>query len=230
MLSDSLASDFLRYLAQNDSQPQNGGEDSGHLPAMDTISRELGVSVSKLREQMEAARTLGLIEVRPRTGIRRLPYQFAPAVRQSVLYAIALDPKHFDAYANLRDQIEAAYWRQATEALLPEDLETLKNLVNAAWEQLRGTPPRIPHREHRDLHLTIYQRIGNPFVYGLLEAFWDAYEAFGLNLYTDYNYLQQVWTYHQQMVDALCAGDFDGGYRALIDHKDLLHHRTTSVA
>lgn len=227
MLPDSFTSDFLRYLAQNDSQPQSGGDDSERLPALGAISAQLGVSVSKLREQMEAARTLGFIEVRPRTGIRRLPYQFAPAVRQSVLYAIALNPRHFDAYADLRDQLEAAYWRQAVESLQPEDLQTLQNLMAAAWEKLRGTPPRIPHREHRDLHLTIYQRIGNPFVYGLLEAFWDAYEAFGLNLYTDYNYLEQVWTYHQQMVDALCAGDFDSGYHALIDHKDLLHHRTS---
>lgn len=226
MPADLLSSDFLRYLAQNDVQPHNGGDDSGRLPALETISAQLGVSVSKLREQMEAARTLGFIEVRPRTGIRRLPYQFAPAVRQSVLYAIALNPRNFDAYADLRDQLEAAYWWQAVEALQPDDLQTLKNLMSVAWEQLRSTPPRIPHREHRNLHLTIYQRLDNPFVYGLLEAFWDAYEAFGLNLYTDYNYLEQVWTYHQQMVDAIENRDFEAGYRAMIEHKNLLHHRT----
>jgi DNA-binding FadR family transcriptional regulator len=37
------------------------------------MSKELGVSVALLREQLEVAKAIGLVEVRPRTGIRRLP-------------------------------------------------------------------------------------------------------------------------------------------------------------
>lgn len=60
---------------------------------------------------------------------------------------------------------------------------------------------------------------------GIIEAFWDAYKSVGFNLYSDYAYLQEVWNYHQQMVDAICSGDFDAGYNALLKHTDLLYHR-----
>ena len=58
-------SEFLRYLASHE-------ETKGSLPTLNDLSRELGISVAGLREQLEVARALGLVEVRPRTGTRRL--------------------------------------------------------------------------------------------------------------------------------------------------------------
>ena len=52
-------------------------------------------------------------------------------------------------------------------------------LIERALEKLRGTPVQVPHEEHRKLHLMIYSRLDNPFVTGILEAYWDAYEAVG---------------------------------------------------
>jgi DNA-binding GntR family transcriptional regulator len=88
---------------------------------------------------------------------------------------------------------------------------------------------QIPHWEHRQLHLNIFKRLNNPFVLGILEAYWEAYEAVGLNLYAGYEYLQEVWRYHQSMVDEISRGDYNAGYQALVDHKDLLHQRPVSA-
>ncbi|HSO27794.1 MAG TPA: hypothetical protein VLS48_06960, partial [Anaerolineales bacterium] len=63
------------------------------------------------------------------------------------------------------------------------------------------------------------------FVVGILEAYWEAYEAVGLNVYADYDYLCQVWSYHQAIVDALQQGDIEASYQAFVDHKDLLYLR-----
>jgi DNA-binding FadR family transcriptional regulator len=41
-------------------------------------------------------------------------------------------------------------------------------------------------------------------------------------VYADYEYLRQVWTYHQDMVDAICAGEFERGYRVMVAHTELL--------
>src|SRR5690606_33602778 len=111
-------------------------------------SRELGVGVAALREQLEVARALGLVEVKPRTGMRRKPYSFAPAVQQSLDYAIAMNKDHFLKFADLRQHIEIAYWREAVRSLTPEDHDALQNLVARAWEKLRGNPVEIPHPEH----------------------------------------------------------------------------------
>ncbi|HEY3475946.1 MAG TPA: FCD domain-containing protein, partial [Anaerolineales bacterium] len=202
-------SEFLRYLATHE-EVENG------LPSLKNLSVELGVSLASLREQLEVARALGLVEVRPRLGTRRRTYSFTPAIRQSLGYALALDDEHFRKYAELRNHVESAFWHQAVEKLTNEDKRELQTLVARAWEKLRGNPIQVPHEEHRNLHLKIYSRLENPFVTGILEAYWEAYEAVGLNVFAgSYEYLKEVWQYHQKMVEAICAGNSEAGYEAL---------------
>jgi DNA-binding FadR family transcriptional regulator len=216
---DSL-SEFLRYLAQH------GDANGQQLPALSKLSRELGVSIASLREQLEVARALGLVEVKPRTGTKRLPYSFAPAIRQSLRYALIVSNEYFLKYSELRKHIESAYWHEAVQLLTELDVRELKTLLIRAKEKLHGNPIQVPHEEHRKLHMAIYQRLENPFVTGLLEAYWDAYEAVGLNVFTGgLSYLEDVWEYHTQMVEAICTKDYEAGYQALIQHTDLLYHR-----
>ena len=216
---DSI-SEFLRYLAHL-------GETNGqHLPALSDLSQEMGLSIASLREQLEVARALGLVEVKPRTGTKRLPYSFTPAVRQSLRYALILNNEYFGKYSELRKHIESAYWYEAVQLLTEGDKQELQTLLARAKEKLHGNPILIPHEEHRKLHMIIYQRLENPFVSGLLEAYWDAYEAVGLNVFTGgLSYLEEVWEYHTQMVEAICDNDYEAGYEALIQHTDLLYHR-----
>ncbi len=212
---------LLQYLANLASR--NGA--NSHLPSLKEVGDELGWSITRVREELAVAKALGFVEARPRVGLRRLPYTFTPAASLSLHYALALDSKtYFQQFADLRQKIEAAYFKEAARLLTDEDKAHLKELIQAAWQQLRDEPIHIPHAEHRDLHLTIYSRLNNVFVQGLLEAYWDAYESVGYNRYTDYAYLSKVWEYHQQIVDAICAGDYEAGYRALLEHTELLYH------
>lgn len=219
MLPNKLDSDLLRYIVEHDLRP------SECLPSLEKLSAELKISTGKLREQLEVARSLGLVDVRPRTGIRLAEYSFLPAVRFSLLYALAGDHSQFEAFSSLRNHVEAAFLHEAVALLTPEDHTHLRALVREAWAKLNGQPIRIPHAEHRDLHLTIFCRLENPFVRGLLEAYWEAYEAVGLNVYSDYKYLRDVWTYHEGIVNAIISGDLDEGHRLLVQHNSLLYYR-----
>jgi len=225
MLRRHINSQFLEYLVAL----PNGETGTTRVPSLTEMSEQLGVSVARLREQLEVARAMGLVEVHPRTGIYRQGYSFYPAVWQSLGYAIELDQSYFDSFAELRNHLEAAYWHQAVRLLTEDDHRELQRLVASAWEKLRRTQVQIPHSEHRQLHMCIYRRLQNPFVLGLLEAYWEAYEAVGLNLYAGYEYMHQVWEYHQRMVDAICSGDFDAGYKALAEHTDLIHQRPVAA-
>ena len=218
-LQDNLDSDLLRYILSKGCQPGD------RLPSLEDLSTELKISTGKLREQLEVARALGLVEVRPRTGIRIAEYDFSIAVQLSLLYALALDPGQFQSFGQLRNGIEAAFWHQAVARLTPADHADLRALIAAAWAKLNGQPIQIPHDEHRRLHLTIFKHLNNIFVKGLLEAYWEAYEAVGLNVYSDYQYLREVWTYHEGIVNAIIAGDPDEGHRLLLLHSALLRHR-----
>jgi DNA-binding FadR family transcriptional regulator len=225
-VNHNLDSEFFKFLITSIVE---GDNHTDRIPSLKILSKELGVSVARLREQLEVAKALGFVEARPRTGIRPLPYSFTPAIWQSLSFAIAVEPDQFISFAILRRQIELAFWDQAVQLLTEHDREMLKELMVKAFQKLNGTPVRIPHLEHKQLHLAIYSRLNNPFVLGILEAFWEAYEAVRLNLYSDYNYLLEVWNYHQQMVDAICSGNYDAGYHALLEHTDLLYHHPEAL-
>ncbi|NIS82836.1 MAG: FCD domain-containing protein [Anaerolineales bacterium] len=218
-MSFDLGSELLNYIAEHGSPPGR------RLPPIDELASVLGVSTSKLREQLEVARTLGLVEVRPKTGIRTLDFSFLPCLRTSLKFALAVAPERFENFGVLRNHLEVGFWHEAVRELRHEDKIHLKNLVDRAWEQLRGTPVQIPHSEHRELHMTIFSRLNNPFVCSLLEAYWEAYEIVGLNVYTDYSYLEAAWRYHEKMVESVLNNDYDAGYQALVEHIGILQDR-----
>ncbi|MCB9436019.1 MAG: FadR family transcriptional regulator [Anaerolineales bacterium] len=210
---DSELLDFLvKQSQQNDTR----------VPSLNELSDILHVSVSKLREQLEVARCLGLVSVRPRTGIHRQDYSFMPAVRLGLFFALADDVINFDAYSELRRRVEKMYWRDAVALLTYEDRLRLRSLVQQAWDKLRGHPIRIPHPEHRQFHLAIFERLDNVFVRGILEAYWEAYEAVELHTFADYDYLMQVWQYHERIAEAIIADDIEDSLQAFDEHTRLL--------
>jgi DNA-binding FadR family transcriptional regulator len=217
-----LDSDLLRYIIKQNLKPGD------RIPALSDLSLVLNISVSKLREQLEVARILGIVEVRPRTGIRCLEYNVMPALRLSLFFALAGDRQMFDLFSNLRIHVEVAYWHEATSRLTREDKLRLRELVEQAWSKLRDEHIIIPHKEHREFHMGIFCRLEHPFVKGILEAYWEAYEAVELNRYADYAYLENVWTYHEQIVEAIEAGDIEGSLAAFVEHTRLLRPRPNS--
>jgi len=214
----TFLSPFLKYLATI----QKEGDS---LPPLTVISEQLGISLASLREQLEVARALGLVEVRPRVGIRILPYSLKPALLQSAGFAIQMDEAYFSQFSDLRKQVEAGFWYQGVRSMSPADRQLLLTLVERAEEKLNGTSPQIPHEEHRELHLSMYRKLNNPFVMGVLEAYWDLYEAVGLAYYTDMTYLCRVWNYHRRMVEAILNDDLDLGFQLLMEHAGLLTER-----
>ncbi len=215
-----LDSEFLDYLVDHHLHPGDP------LPALSDLSQELKINVGKLREQLEVARSLGMVEVRPRTGIRCKEYDFLPAIRLSLLFAIAMDKTYFEAFTALRNQVEASFLPEAATLLTPDDITELRQLIQAAWGKLNhATMIQIPHKEHRQFHLKIFARLDNPFVTGILEAYWDAYEAVELNTYADLHYWQEAWKYHERILDCMCSGDYGAAQIAFIEHTRLLRHR-----
>ncbi len=219
MLHFRIESEFLQYLLTKGYKP------GGRLPSLIDISNEIGVSVGKLREQFEVARTLGLVEASPRRGIHYNGYDFLPAVGQSLMVGLRLDRHLFEKYSTLRNHLEIAFWDEAVTQLTENDHLRLAHLVGQAWAKLKQERIEIPHAEHRAFHMTIFQRLDNLFVIGLLEAYWDAYESVELNTYTDYRYLTEVWGYHEQIAESIRVGAFAQARQLHIDHMTLLQTR-----
>ena len=216
MQLNKLDSQFLNYLIDKQLLP---GE---RVPTLQDIGDELGISVGKLREQLEVARSLGLVSVRPRVGIQREPLDFAKAILPGVLFGLGTGEATFSQFSQLRRAIETELWGTAVVQLTAADKAQLRQIIQRAWEKLRGEPVHVPNGEHRQFHLLIFSRLQNPFVQGLLAAYWDAYEASELTRFATYQYWLDVWTYHEKICDALHANDVEAGRRLLMEHFELL--------
>lgn len=223
MQTDSLDSDFLKYLAVHHVSP------GAHLPALNEIGNEMGVSVGKLREQLAVARGMGVVSVRPRLGIQREPFDFSQAVLPSLMFGMATGEAQFAQFSQLRRAVEVFFWDEAVVLLTADDKQHLRRLVAQAWVKLQGDPIHVPNDEHRQLHLAIFSRLDNPFVQGLLAAYWDAYEASELTRFVRYQYWVEVWTFHERIVEALCREEYDVGRQLLIEHFALLADRPNAA-
>jgi DNA-binding FadR family transcriptional regulator len=213
---DRLDSEFLRYLAEHHVNPGD------RLPPLTEIGDEMGVSVGKLREQLAVARGMGVVSARPRLGVQREPFDFSESVLPAALFGLATGEASFNQLSRLRQAIEISFWDEAVVLLMPEDKARLGRLIAEAWAKLRGEPIHIPNSEHRQLHLTIFGRLDNPFVRGLLVAYWDAYDASELTRFMRYQYWVDVWTYHERIVEALQSDDYSCGRRLLEEHFAML--------
>lgn len=213
---------ILQYLIE---QGVKDGDAPSKLPPLGTLSKTLGVSRGKLREDLITAQAYGLVEMRPGDGTYVQPFDFYTAVRPAILYSIACDKCNFDRFYRVRARLELAFWEQAAARLDQSDFDVLQEILVRAEKKLSDTPIEIPHREHRELHLHIYSKLDNSFVTGLLKAYWDAYEAVELHRYFELSYYEQMWNSHRQMIGALRRGDLKDGQAILLDHFLILEDR-----
>lgn len=214
--TSNYLSEFLQYLARKAAN----GED--RLPALTTLSKELQISVASLREQLEIARVMGFVEIKPKTGIRWLPYQFAPSVLVSSVYAIEISSEYFDQFRDLRNHLESAYFLESIMALNEREVNQLLDIVCAAEIKIESYPPLIPHNEHRDLHLLLFSHCENVFLNGILSVYWEIYENQGYSVVNDQTYLKNVWSYHRKISEAIANKDFEQAYRLFLEHKELI--------
>ena len=217
-------SEFIDYLVTHE---RHG---SKRLPPLSQISEETHLGVGKLREQMAVAKALGLIEAAPRRGIEALGYDFLPAVRASLEAGMALDESCFLKFADLRMSLESSFWVDAVASMTDDDLKRLERLCQDARAKLNGTPTEIPRGEHREFHLTVFRKLGNPFVLALLTAYWDVYQTVAPKYYEDLTHLREIWVYHQSIVDALKEGDVTQSLKQHIKHMHLLEIRQKHAA
>lgn len=195
------------------------------LPSIQELSEQLEMSVPTLREQLEVLKMLGLLDARPRHGMRIRPIDWSASLRQTALIATSIDMKYFYQFSDLRDKVEQAWFIPAARKLEEKDIQQLQACVDLAKEKLNGNPIQIPYQEHKELHLSIYKKLDNVFVSGILNTYWTLYEAVGMNLYTDLVYQQKVWNYHGEIVDAIRSRDLEKGLHLLEDHMKLIYMR-----
>ena len=219
MQATQLDSDFLNYLVNNDIQVGDS------LPTLAEISEQMGVSVGKLREEVACARAEGIVSIKPRKGMRREPFSFLSVILPSIKFGLTTGDTTFEQLSQLRIGIELGLWHKAVSVLDAQDVAALYGYIEQARAKL--DIGKIPHEEHRAFHLGIFGRIQNPFVTGILEAYWEVYAASEFNSYRPFSYWQEVWHYHERILNAIQTNKYEQARQLLIEHFNLL--KTTPI-
>lgn len=221
MVQIDLGSELLNHILA-------AGYEAGEtLPTIKELGsrKYLGISTSKIREQLEVARALGIVDVRSRTGTQLKPLNFGQPVRLAALYALGQNAESFEQFNDLRIGVEVTFWHRACSTLTEKEICTMREAIEDAQRLLNSHPIHIPFAEHRKFHLTVFKNLDNPFVIGILEAYWDVYDVVASNQYAEYSYLQEVWQHHEQILNAIVAGDFDAALEYFIKHTQLRRYQ-----
>jgi DNA-binding FadR family transcriptional regulator len=186
----------------------------GRLPTEHTLARRFRVSRPMIREAIQALKALGVVESRPKTGLRVLPFD-PTAHFDHIIPRIRTDEERAEIY-ELRCILEPAILRLAAERVTPELLDRLEQLLLPPLSKGRDA---IREGLARDVafHEELWRIAGNRFILGfrgLLLRYFADLEHSPHPRATD-ALMRKTNAQHLAIVRALRAGDVDRAQREL---------------
>ena len=136
----------------------------GRLPTEHALARRFRVSRSRVREALQALRARGLVDSKPRVGIRVLPFD-PTAQLDSMMACIRTDDERRELY-EFRRLIEPEILRLVAERAEPWELSKLESMLE---KPLPKGPEGVREGFARDVafHEALWTLAGNRFVAGL---------------------------------------------------------------
>jgi DNA-binding FadR family transcriptional regulator len=183
----------------------------GKLPTEHALAKRFGVSRPLLREAIQSLKALGVVDSRPRRGMRVLP--FSPELHlDAMIPRIRTEEERADLY-ELRRLLEPGILRLAARRVKPGDLDTLEALLRTPFP-----PGRAAVREGlaRDIlfHETLWKIAGNRFVWGLRGLLVRYFASLETGPLTEIM-IRRANDEHLSIVRALRAGNVERAVRAL---------------
>jgi len=199
--------DGIQEMIQREAIPPGG-----RLPTEHALARRFRVSRPLVREAIQALRALGVVESKPRVGLRVLPFR-PEAHLDAMIPRIRTEEERAELY-ELRCLLEPAVLRLAARRASVEELDALERPLRAPLP--RGRAAAVSDALERDIafHEGLWRLAGNRFVLGLkglLVRYFAALERGSLSLAA----LRRANAQHLAVVRALKAGDVRRAERAL---------------
>jgi len=186
----------------------------GRLPSEHTLARRFRVSRPMVREAIQALKALGVVESRPKIGLRVLPFD-PTAHFDRIIPRIRTDEERAEIY-ELRCLLEPAILRLVAQRATPEVLDGLEQLLRPPLAKGRAA---VREGFARDVafHEELWRIAGNRFILG--------FRGLLLRYFADLEHspqrratgaaLRKANAQHLAIVRALRAGDLDRAQREL---------------
>ena len=109
-------SDLLDYLAE-------AQRAKSPIPSIAELSKVLGISVASVREQLEVARTLGFVDVKPKVGIQSRVFSMNQLLELGVTFGAKMRPD-LPSFAGFAEAPGNQLLVQAAPLLTSQDVQS----------------------------------------------------------------------------------------------------------
>ena len=193
---------------------RDGIPPGGRLPTEHTLARRFGVSRPIVREAIQALKALGIVESRPKTGLRVLPFD-PTAHFDQIIPRIRTAEERAELY-ELRCLLEPAILRLAAQRVTPAGIDRLERLLAPPLSKGRDA---VRDGLARDVafHEELWRIAGNRFILsfrGLLLRYFADLERHPRRRTTG-ALMRKTNDQHLAIVRALKSGDVKRAEREL---------------
>jgi GntR family transcriptional repressor for pyruvate dehydrogenase complex len=190
-----------------------------YLPPVRRLARQWRATPNVVRDGILRAQMLGLVEVRPRSGVvvRPLDYaRLAEMFAQTLPVVIQRSDPSFAHLIHARIAVETETVRVAARRQLPEDVAALQKLLremNAVASSVRGF---IATDEQ--FHLQIARIAGNPVLLVLLDLLLHVAHAAREDTMLPAGAIREALAQHRAIYAAIAAGDPERAVKRMTAH------------
>jgi DNA-binding GntR family transcriptional regulator len=172
---------------------------------LEDLARQLGMSISPIREAVRQLEALGLAE--------HVPHHGAKVMR--------LDVEELRELFSIRLALEGMAVRRAAELLEPAAKDRARLQLTAYDEARRRGDVREAVRAHRAFHFAVYEAARSPWLLRLIRPAWDSCERYRPVLLARGAVQDRHEELDVELLAACAARDPDRAARALHDHLEL---------
>jgi GntR family transcriptional regulator, transcriptional repressor for pyruvate dehydrogenase complex len=190
-----------------------------HLPTVRELSKRWRVSPNVVRDMLVRAQMIGLVEIKPRSGVIVRSLDYTPLVEtlsQTLPVSVGQrDPNLVDLW-HARAVIETETAANAARRRLTEDLQSLRQTM-ADMRSLVGDRARFIEADEC-FHLTIARAAGNPVLEILLDALLKVSRPHRLRFVPDRANTDDTFATHEAIYNAIADGNMKEARRAMGEH------------
>lgn len=204
--ADKLISQIKRDIADGVLKPGDQLEEA-------MLSERFGVSRTPIREAVKSMVDSGLLETRPRKGA----------------FVRTLSAKELLDLFDVAAELEAMASRVAAEKLRESDIEAIKAGLDACYAAAEANDTAAYGQANLDFHHAIHKAAGNDWLIEQLRQIELHINAYRSMPYGVRGRLEKSAQEHQEIFDAILAGDGEKARLLMRDHMMLQGQRLPSI-
>ncbi len=210
-LSQSVAEQIIQMIQDGRLNPGD------QLPAERDLLQRLGVGRSTLREALRSLAMVNIVEQRPGSGTFVKEINVSSVIHPGMLNA-ALQRSLTADLLETRQIIEPQAAALAAQRATAEELDAIQSLLDQCQSALAHGQPDADLSAR--FHLALAQAAHNDVLVMFIESILGLLQARGAHSHEIPGYEGWELASHQQIVDALRAGDGPLAQRLMADHLD----------